>query len=428
MEKYKKGAFFTVSERAMRMLTQLLVVTSLARHLGPQELGSFLFCHAIVTLFGFLNNLGLETLLIKYLIDFKERQFFILKHALILRLFTGLLCVFLSNVIGFFLVEKESQSILFFVSLLHLFTPFNVFSSLFQVRGRSDLSSIGLMIGNIVGATYAAICIFFDFRLVFISFYFILDAFACALIYYSIVNKEVRWSFKKSGKTSFEELVSLFRRSLPLTLTGAVTLLYMKVDQIMIGHIDSLDQVGLYVAATRLSEAWYFIGLSLVGVFYPKVLIIKEKFGEEEYINFISYYGRLLIWGAIALAFLTTIMSSIVIETFYGDAYLGASTILSISIWAVPFVYLGGISSKMYIIDNKQNLIVKRGLLGLIVNIGLNLLLIPDFGAVGAAVSTLFSQFCVGFLFNFTSGMPSLVNVQLSMFFLTKSIYSKKNK
>ncbi|MEY8213903.1 MAG: polysaccharide biosynthesis C-terminal domain-containing protein, partial [Colwellia sp.] len=194
-------------------------------------------------------------------------------------------------------------------------------------------------------------------------------------------------------------------------------LLYMKIDQIMLGSMVNQTEVGIYVAATRLSEAWYFVGLTLIGVYFPKMLSIKKTQGQELYLKAIVKDGRWIMWGALTLALTTSFIAGPLIGFLYGDSYAASANVLVVSIWAVPFVYLGAVASKMFVAESKQTLVFWRSCWGLLINVLFNLWLIPLYGALGAAIATLVSQAAVGVLFNISGIVPGVLSSQCRMVF-----------
>ena len=86
------------------------------------------------------------------------------------------------------------------------------------------------------------------------------------------------------------------------------------------------------------------------------------------------------------------IFSNLIIDILYGDQYKDAAIILAIHIWTSIFVFLGVGSSNFFIIENLQIKTFIRTAMGAVINIILNLILIPKFLAIGAAVATLISH------------------------------------
>lgn len=419
MEQFRRGALVSLVEKLIKMSSQLVIMTLLARALGADRFGALMYCYAIVALLNFLNSLGLETLLVRYLIENKvekdRRE--VLTHSLIIRLSFSLACILLANILGYFIVNDEQRALLFVMSLLHLCLPFTVFTSAFQAKGRSDLASVALIAGSLMSLVYVLLCLYYKLSLIFIAGYFVLDTLVVAVISYCMA-KSNKIFLTKAIRLS--KLIAIFKDCLPMIISGGITLLYMKLDQIMIGYICGSVEVGVYVAATRLSEAWYFVGLTLIGVYYPKILKIKENNGYTSYCTSIVKYGRLIVWPAIALAVFTTVFAELIIEILYGKEYERAATVLAVTIWAVPFVYLGSLSTKMYVAASRQNMLMWRSLTGLIVNLMLNLIFIPLYGATGAALTTLIAQICVGVLFNLSRALPAIFRVQLRILIFSR--------
>ena len=116
-----------LAEKLFKMASQLLVLVLMARVLPPQELGQLMYCFALASIFLFLNQLGLDTLLVKKFIDQWRKKTSLLWHAFTARLLAAVLCVLLVNLLGLWLVEPQHRTVLFLISLYHLFLPFSTF-------------------------------------------------------------------------------------------------------------------------------------------------------------------------------------------------------------------------------------------------------------------------------------------------------------
>src|SRR5262249_3719360 len=91
---------------------------------------------------------------------------------------------------------------------------------------------------------------------------------------------------------------------------------------------------------------------------------------------------------ALAIAIPMTFLSNYLTKALYGNAYHGAGPILAIHIWAALFVFLGTAQSPWNIIEGLTKLALLRTSLGACANIILNILLIPKYGGIGAAIAT----------------------------------------
>lgn len=167
-------------------------------------------------------------------------------------------------------------------------------------------------------------------------------------------------------------------------------MIYMKIDQIMLGQMIGDEAVGIYSAAVRISEVWYFVPMAIVSSVFPAILGAKER-DEVLYYKRLQRLFDLLVWISVCVALPMTFLSTTIITLIFGVAYASAGPILAVHIWAGIFVFLGVASGQWFLAENRQGLSLQRSVLGMIVNIILNTALIPQFGALGAAWATVVS-------------------------------------
>jgi PST family polysaccharide transporter len=83
---------------------------------------------------------------------------------------------------------------------------------------------------------------------------------------------------------------------------------------------------------------------------------------------------------------------------------LPAASILSIIAWSTVFVFVGVASGRWFLVENLQRLLLYRTVIGAIINVALNVILIPRYGAIGASLATLASQAYANLFANLMSG------------------------
>jgi len=215
-------------------------------------------------------------------------------------------------------------------------------------------------------------------------------------------------AFVKITKQRFQLMIDkvlatkLMTRGWPLIFSAFMIMIYMRIDQIMLGEMVNDYEVGTYSAALKLSEIWYIIPTIICNSFFPSIIEAK-KLGQEIYHRKIQNLFDILFFISFAIAVVVALSSNLIIDILYGDQYKDAAIILTIHIWSALFVFVGVGSSNFLIIENLQMKTFTRTGLGAIINIGLNLILIPKFYAIGAAVATLISQFLSSYLFDLLS-------------------------
>jgi O-antigen/teichoic acid export membrane protein len=175
--------------------------------------------------------------------------------------------------------------------------------------------------------------------------------------------------------------------SWPLVLSGMAVTTYLKIDQVMLQQLAGSSVLGIYAAAIKLSEGWYFIGGIITTVMAPKVYRLQQS-DQTGYDNFLKKMIAYLIVLAGMIVMLISILSDVLLNFLYGGSYQGASTILNVHIWALFFAYLGCVQGIYWIAEGLQKVFLYQNLCSALLNMSLNLLLIPAYQGVGAAWAT----------------------------------------
>jgi len=201
------------------------------------------------------------------------------------------------------------------------------------------------------------------------------------------------WCFR------FVRAKSLLKDSWPLILSGLAIMVYMRIDQIMLGQMLGDESVGIYTAAVRISEVWYFTPMVISASVFPSIIEAKKK-SDTQYYRHLQKLFNLIVMLSLGVAIPMTFLSNWVVTLLFGDAYQQSGTVLAIHIWAGIFVSLGVASGNWFLIEGLQRYSFYRTLVGAFVNIGLNMVMIPKFGVIGAAWATVVSQACASIFFN----------------------------
>lgn len=197
-----------------------------------------------------------------------------------------------------------------------------------------------------------------------------------------------------------------------------MTTIYMRMDQVMLGTMmESKAENGIYSAAIRIAEMWYFVPTAVIAAFQPMIMKAKEKSQEEFLKRQQQLYDIIAIIGIICIIGVS-IFGKLVINILYGEAYIRAVPMLLISVWSGLFATLGSARSPWLVSENLQKYAIIYITSGAIVNTILNALLIPKYGGSGAAFATLIAQ-------TFTSIITVLFirKMRISGIMMLKSIF-----
>lgn len=399
-------------DKILRMGIGLIVGIWLVRYLGPEQFGQYSFAISLVGLFGIIPVLGLQNIVVRDIVLNPSSRYETLGTAFVLQ-FIGSLISYLLIIITIYWLRPEDVLIKTLVVILGsviLFKPSEVVNYWFESQVLSKYSvwvqnisififaiiKIGLIINNAPLITFAWV------------------AMAEALIISLLLGVLFVLKGPQLHKlySTLTRACSLIKDCWPLLLAGISVSIYLKVDQIMLGQMVDIKAVGIYSAATRISEIWFFIPVSIVASVFPAILKSK-KISEELYDQRLQSLYDLMAWLSIGIALPITFLSTPIVLLLYGESYRASSLVMTIHIWSSLFVFLGVASSSAFIAENRQIFILQRTMLGAISNVCLNLWLIPIYHEAGAAFSTLVSHFIVTFL-------SDLINKSTRKMFLMK--------
>jgi PST family polysaccharide transporter len=394
----------------------LLVTAWIARYLGPDQYGLWNYAIAFTALFSAFSTLGLDSIVVRELVKYPEKTNELLGTAFVLRLLGGLIAFSLSIITSILIGIRDflTLSLIALSAGGFIFQAFLTIDYFYQAHIMSRYTVWAQNISFLIMSTVKIFLIFAHAPLLAFAVAGFIEiilgsAFLVGFYIYqtskniSPLTSHVSLSHTPSlspitnWRFSFPIAKLLLKDSWPLILSGIAIMIYMRIDQVMLKMMLDDRAVGLYSAAVKLSEIWYFIPMIISQSVFPSILNTK-KVSEELYMKRIYNLYSLMIWLAIGIAIALTFFSVDVVKILFGSEYLPDSAkVLSLYVWAGIPVFLGVASSQYLIAENYTKLSFARTIVGAIANVILNLILIPYYGIIGAAIATLISYFIATF-------------------------------
>jgi PST family polysaccharide transporter len=380
------------ADKIIRMGVGLFVVGWVARYLGPEQFGVLNYATAFVALFTPLAALGLDSIVVRDIVREPGAAGDILGTAFGSKLLAGLATAALT--VGVIYVIKPGDtvtvSMVAILSLTMIFNSMDVVDFWFQSRVQSRSTVIARNSAFILASLAAIGLVFFKGPLTAFAgirtLEITLGAAGLAMVYTMSGNSLRSW------RISAPRLKRLLSDSWPLILSGMVIMIYMRIDQIMLGEMIGSDAVGQYSAAVRISEVWYFIPAGLVISAFPAIVEAK-RISEELYKRRMQKLCNVLSLISYSLAIPMSFFSDHVINFIFGSQYAGAGSVLAIHIWAAVFVFLGVAKMSWINTEGLMKYTFISTSMGAVLNVLLNLFFIKKWGINGAAFATLISQF-----------------------------------
>ncbi|CAM8361340.1 flippase [Candidatus Methylopumilus universalis] len=386
-------------ERVLRIVLGLSISTAMARYFGPEKFGALNYAIATIGLYGAFSSLGFYNLIVRKIIHEPLLKEETIGTAAFLLFLSGCF-IYMVILLNLFIFRMGSPLTEYLIAILGSAILFKV-SDVVIYWFESQVQSVYVvLVNNTILISFAIIKFF--------------------LIYLKAPIEDFAWVMLGEGIVTSIALISVFglyginlrrlrikhslarsllKDSWPLVISGMMMMIYMRIDQVMLGQIAGEKSLGIYSAAVKLSEAWYCIPIIIASSFSPSILQAKKN-NENLYYGKLQQLFNLMSLLSIILALLLTFLSKPIIIFLFGQDYADAAPVLSIHIWTSIFVFLGVASTQWFIAEGKFHLILERSMIGVFFIIILNLILIPDFGALGAAISILISQFIVSLMYD----------------------------
>jgi O-antigen/teichoic acid export membrane protein len=419
-QKYFKNTSWLMFGKILSMVVGFLI----ARYLGPVSFGDLNFADALTAIVAAVGTLGLDSFIIREIIQEPNKKNEILGTSLAMRLAVNLLVIPIS--IGLYITfhhfsDKPGTPLTLIVALLSFasfFKSFNVIDSYFQSQVQSKYVVHVQNFCVILSAGVKLLLVWFNMPVVYFAAAITFDAFMLAMglvwMYYRRGFDMRLWTFNPSRARS------LLKQSFPLILSAVMVSIYMKIDQVMLKSVGSAE-VGIYSAAAKISEAWYFIPLAIVTSVFPAIINARQT-DLERYQKRLKNLYDLLIYMSLPVAIGISFFGNDIIHLLYGNRFEGAGTMLSIHIWSGIFVFLGVASSQYLLAEGYTSISFQRTAVGAVVNILLNLWLIPLYGGIGASIATLIACFISTFYIIFIPKTRQQGIMMLKSLFLISAI------
>jgi len=386
-EKYFKNTGMLFVGRVGSLAIKFIVSISVANYLGRGNNGILTGGIAYIYFFSAVAALGLDQFIVKELHEFPDNRDQILGTSFWMKVFGGFCCIPLIYLAYHFIypVKGTPYSYVFIFSFIGIIQAFTVIDAYFQSQVQSKYIMQVQIIGNLISAIIKLLLIFTKQPLLYFVYAYTFDFLLISIGYYFTYQRKQRsilnWSF------NFTLAKKLLLFSWPLIISGIMVSLYMKIDAVMLQNMAGVKEAGAYATVANLSEAWNFMPAVIVTSLFPAILNAKRD-DITRYKKRIQHLYDLMVYLSVPVAIVITFAAPLIYK-LYKPEYAYAAPTLSVHIWSGVFVFLGAASSQYLIAENYNNLTFIRTGFGAIVNIVLNLILIPHMGMMGAAIATL---------------------------------------
>ncbi|WP_406661236.1 flippase [Methanolobus sp. ZRKC3] len=384
----KNTSILILGNLSFRIIS-FFVTIQIARYLGSELFGVYNFVFAYLAFFNITSDLGMQFIIVREMSQEKDMATKIIGNAYIIRLFLTVLSMIVAiSIASLTDYPFSTKYYIYIASLTVFFISFSDFySTIFQTNLKMQYNIYSKLAYRILSAILILFVIYLEKPLIYVIY---------SLVVSEIVKLSLNYTFsKKFLKPNFgfdRQLCKyMLLQSLPLALSSSIQIIHNKVDIIMLSFIKANADIGIYSAAYRLSEPVLFITFALTASIFP-IMASSFKDSTERMIKTYYLSVKYLLIVMLPIVIVISSTSSEIIELVYGVEFIEASKPLSILVWSLVIISFNSVMSNMLIAAGQQKIYTLSTLISAIVNIMLNMILIPIWSYNGASIATVISN------------------------------------
>ena len=385
----KNSIVMMIAEVTNKIIALVLIVI-IARYLGDVGFGQYSFIITLMMLFHVLANFGLDELTIREVAKNKDKTEFYIGSALSLKLILSLITfVLLSLAVN--LMGKTTLVIysIYLAGLAIIFSSLaNTFDAIFNAYEKLELKALILILTKLVVLSLTVFAIFLRKSLITLVGVLLIGEIV-RLIFSCLIYMKKIDTFRPKVDAALRK--NLFLAAIPFVVIGVMALIYFKIDIVMLSVMKTDQVVGWYSAAFGLLATLMFIANSYNLAIFPVIsryTVLEKKLFAFSWEKSVKY---LLIFS-LPIAIGTTILADRFILLFYSTGFEPSIIALRILIWTLPWIFVNSINMRVLYASNYQKKAAIVVGISMIINIVLNLLLIPKYSYIGASLATIFSE------------------------------------
>jgi O-antigen/teichoic acid export membrane protein len=392
----KNTLTLTLSDIVNKVFSLILVIY-IAKYLGDVNFGKYSFAFAFAGFFLIFADAGLNTLIVRDVAQDRIRAAKYLGNILIIK--TILSIIVLAMIVSAIAIMKYPQDTAITVYIVGLSlivgSISGSFHSIFSAYEQMEYIALISTIGKIIFVALGIAVLVSGYGLLpFVSIFLLSNVIGFLLSGFL--------SYKRFTKPVFEIDFGfwkyLIKNGMPFLLTGMFASVYFYIDTIMLSFMKGDAVVGWYNAAYNLLAALIPVLALFMSVMFPVFSKFFKTSKKDLNIAFSTSIRYLFIF-TLPIVVGTSLISENLIYFLYGTVFTQSILTLQILIWALLFISMSIVFSTMLNSTNRQMLVTKATACGAVINVGLNLLLIPGMSLIGASIATVITEASLFFLY-----------------------------
>jgi len=399
MDPNDKKIFFTnikwlVISKIVVYILSIITITLIPRYLGVEAYGQLNFAISFVALFAIIGDLGITTLVYR---DVSKNPKLADKYFNNLFIFRIILSIIMGLIIGsiiLFMNKSHIVNILLIIAIFYEITL--IFSSLFTIilSALQKMKYIGIseILAKLIYTISILLIIFFNFGVLGVMLSYLFSVSVGFIFLWIILKKYIQIKLRFNWKYIRNTLY----RALPFAIIIITSSIYFNIDRLYISLIHGDYQVGLYA----ISYTFYMLLISITSILYVVFFPIISNYinNKLKFTDLSNKFIKLIFIISVPICIGSIYLSKKIIALVFGYKYVPGFIAFDIILVFFLFSAINQFHSSLLQINNKEHFYYKLLIAASASNILLNFIVIPYFGIIGAAITTLISELiiCIG--------------------------------
>lgn len=414
MNTIRRIAKNTLSLASAQIITNFLgfiLVVFIARYLLDVGFGIYSFVFAFTSFFAIISDLGLTALTIREVARDKELAGKYLGNIslfkFVLALVSFLLLAIVTNLMHY---PPDTTLAVYIAGAYVVVTSFNqFFISIFRAFEKMEYETVVRVVEKVIVFSLIMSLIYFGYGLIEIVSAFLISSIFSFIFSGLVVLKKFA---KPRFEIDFSFLKHVTRESLPFGLTAIFVTIYFQIDTVMLSIMQGDAVVGWYNAAYKVIFGLMFIPAAFVGSIFPLMSKYYKSSGESLKRTYRIGFKYLLV-VALPISIIGFMFADKIILFLYKSGYTPSISAFQVLVLVIPIIFLTSLFGPTLQSINKQGIVSYVAGFNALFNVVLNLILIPTYSYIGAAIATVLTE-GLGFILMFY--FISRFSIKMSIF------------
>jgi O-antigen/teichoic acid export membrane protein len=386
-----RNSIFGIIGQLMLKVVSFLFMVMVVRRLGDTSYGKYSVVLAFVGIFAIFSDLGISPFALREIAKDRHKTPSLFWNIFLLRLVLSVLVIVVTVVVAVMLNYSQDMVVGIFIASLGLCLyaiqgPLDVVLRAYE---RVDYSSVFSVTNQIVFVVVGTIMLAWGKGFVGLIIASFVGVIVVSVLSVVVIVRKFGWiTFAANMRT----WPSLLRAGLPFGVMELMDIIIMRMDVLILSYFKGDAAVGHYSAAyNNLILNLVLISQGFSTALFPS--LSRQYATAPEKVPFIYRRAmKYLFMLALPITVGGTILSNELVVFLYDREFAPAVPVLQVLVWGLPIMFINSLSNNLARVMGRERYSARVATVGAVVNVALNLLLIPTHGLLGSAMAKVITE------------------------------------